>query len=124
LPTCPARRRHSSGLARPATGAPTRAPPCRAPGAFRVPPEPVYTARARAPPRPDRDAHPLEPVAARGQRDSHRAWSSRATSAPPVMASAAGTMPHELLALADWLVEAGVTHGAPESTGEDTPPRS
>jgi transposase len=29
-----------------------------------------------------------------------------------------GTMTHELLALADWLVEAGVTHGAMESTGE------
>ena len=27
-------------------------------------------------------------------------------------------MPHELLALADWLVEAGVTHVAMESTGE------
>jgi transposase len=29
-----------------------------------------------------------------------------------------GTMTHELLALADWLVEAGVTHIAMESTGE------
>lgn len=29
-----------------------------------------------------------------------------------------GTMTHELLALADWLVEAGVTHVAMESTGE------
>jgi hypothetical protein len=28
-----------------------------------------------------------------------------------------GTMTHELLALADWLVEAGVTHVAMESTG-------
>src|SRR5215471_2203564 len=33
-----------------------------------------------------------------------------------------GTMTHELLALADWLVEAGVTHIAMESTGEYTPP--
>jgi transposase len=29
-----------------------------------------------------------------------------------------GTMTHELLALADWLVEAGITHVAMESTGE------
>src|SRR5205085_11313060 len=29
-----------------------------------------------------------------------------------------GTMTRELLALADWLVEAGVTHSAMESTGE------
>ena len=33
-----------------------------------------------------------------------------------------GTMTHELLALADWLVEAGVTHVAMESTGEYTLP--
>src|SRR5256885_15870332 len=33
-----------------------------------------------------------------------------------------GTMTHELLALADWLVEAGVTHVAMESTGEDWKP--
>ena len=29
-----------------------------------------------------------------------------------------GTFPLELLALADWLPEAGMTHGAMESTGE------
>ena len=34
-----------------------------------------------------------------------------------------GTMTRELLALADWLVEAGVTHSAMESTGEYTPPK-
>ena len=34
-----------------------------------------------------------------------------------------GTMTRELLALADWLVEAGVTHIAMESTGEYTPPK-
>jgi hypothetical protein len=35
-----------------------------------------------------------------------------------------GTMPHERLALAAWLVEAGVTHGAMESTGESWQPVS
>ena len=33
-----------------------------------------------------------------------------------------GTMTWELLALADWLAEAGITHIAMESTGEYTPP--
>jgi len=33
-----------------------------------------------------------------------------------------GTITRELLALADWLAEAGITHITIESTGEYTPP--